>query len=260
MSSEKKRLHEDSRDSAPPAAKRSKKKQIIDLGDLPSFISDPEADKKAEQEEIEKHGGRIRTLPVMAGHWPTHIYFSCSIQKSPLISGQTPSEDESDFSKSIKKISSLGASWTFFDPNDLHISLARTFSLRHHTISAFCKQLGEAVTEAKIGIISLAFDRWKFLVNDQKSTSFASLVCTTGTEQIISAIAVVDEIMRRFDHPTFYENPVIHASLAWAPIDLLSSLPAESMSEGPLNPAVELKSYITTLHCKVGKVLYSWPL
>jgi hypothetical protein len=36
----------------------------------------PHLEKEKRQTEIDLHGGRIRTLPVMAGHWPTHIYLS----------------------------------------------------------------------------------------------------------------------------------------------------------------------------------------
>lgn len=97
---EKKRAAE-SEPSAAPIAKRAKKRPTLSLEDFPKSIFDPEEgklkpekalsksrlrfsnmvcyccltlEKKKEQEEIEKHGGRIRTLPVMAGHWPTHIY------------------------------------------------------------------------------------------------------------------------------------------------------------------------------------------
>lgn len=95
------------------------------------------------------------------------------------------------------------------------------------------------------------------LVNDQKTTTFASIVATSETEQVISAIATVDEIMKRFGHPAFYENPIIHASLAWSPSDLTSKLDAV---EGSLDREIGIVTYIKELHCKVGKVVYSWPL
>jgi hypothetical protein len=45
MASEKKRPHQDSHSDSPagPVAKKAKKKAILELTDLPSFIYDPEA-------------------------------------------------------------------------------------------------------------------------------------------------------------------------------------------------------------------------
>jgi hypothetical protein len=153
--------------------------------------------------------------------------------------------------------------WTFFDTQDLHISLAKTFSLRHHELQVFPKQLGDAVEAAKIGGITLKFDAWRVLVNDSKTTSFASIVANNDLEQIILAIATVDEIMSRFGHPTYYANPIIHASLAWTPSDLLSDLASshEGVSiTGVIDPPLKIEGYIAQLNCKIGKVVYSWSL
>ena len=180
-----------------------------------------------------------------------------SIKENPLIVNHTLPDSKKSLKNAVDKCTDLGHTWTLFDPSDLHISLAKTFSLRHAEIKSFCKHLGDAIRATKIGLISLTFSRWKLLVNDQKTTTFASIVATSDTEQVIAAVATVDEIMKRFGHPPFYENPIIHASLAWSPSDLTSNLDA---TEGDLDPKIGTTTYIKELHCKVGKVVYSWPL
>jgi len=152
--------------------------------------------------------------------------------------------------------------WTFFNFSELHISVAKTFSLRHNEIDIFCEQLGEAVRAAKLGEIFVSFDKWKLLVNDTKTTSFVSLVSSKNNSQVLDAIEAVDNIMRRFDHPTYYNPPIIHASIAWSPCDMMSILGVQekALSEGIITPEVTCEAGISTLECKVGKVVYSWSL
>lgn len=156
------------------------------------------------------------------------------------------------------------APWTFYSELELHVSVAKTFSLRYSEIEAFCKQLGVAIGAAKIGEIFLTFHRWQLLVNDAKTTSFASLVSTQQHEQVLSAIEAVDGVMARFDHPTYYKPAVVHASFAWTPCDVVSTLQAsvelEVPLQGDLAPPVECSASIKMLECKVGKVVRSWPL
>lgn len=157
-------------------------------------------------------------------------------------------------------MSKSSASWTFYEFKDLHISLAKTFSLRHSELQVFCQRLGEAVAAAKTGGIALSFDRWKFLVNDSKNTSFASLVASSNIVQILGLIEAVDSVMKRFDHPIYYENPIIHASIAWTPSHILSQVTSDDSIEGVLDPSIPIEGYIKTVFCKVGKAVYSWPL
>lgn len=219
---------------------------------------------------------------MLAGHWPTHIYLSCTctelhhrflgsaltsklsiIGKIPVKEGVAPTASDLG-SKSLSDLSvAMSASstpWTLYDYKDLHISLAKTFSLRHSEIQTFCERLGEAVTAAKTGGIALSFDRWRILVNDAKTTSFASLVASSNVIQILGLIEAVDSVMKRFDHPTYYENPIIHASLAWTPSDTLAQDAATKLFEGVLDPEIPIEGYIKMVYCKVGKVVYSWPL
>lgn len=157
-------------------------------------------------------------------------------------------------------LSRLSTSWTFFDYKDLHISLAKTFSLRHSEIQVFCKHLGEAITAAKTGGIFLSFDRWKILVNDNKSTSFLSLIASPPLGQVLALIEAVDSVMKRFDHPIYYDPPVVHASVAWTPSDVLASLKEDELTEGKAEPDIAIEGYIKAVYCKVGKVVYNWSL
>lgn len=155
-------------------------------------------------------------------------------------------------------LSKVSGSWTFFDHKDLHISLAKTFSLRHSEIEVFCKHLGEAVTAAKTGGIALSFNHWKILVNDSKTTSFASLVALSHVGQVLGLIEAVDSVMKRFGHPIYYVPPIVHASLAWTPSDVLAQLGDAETYSGTVAPEVAIEGYIKAVHCKVGKTVYSW--
>lgn len=193
----------------------------------------------------------------------TYAYFITG--KIPILKGEIPntsnlgSESLSELAKSMSKSTTA---WTFNSYQDLHISLARTFSLRHSEIQEFCKQLGEAVRALKCGPIDLSFDRWKLLVNDTKMTSFASLVVSQNTEQITSIIAAVDSLMERFGHPKYYEEGIVHASIAWTPSNIMETLSTDNVTpkEGIVDPKMAIEPYIRHVFCKVGKILHSWPL
>lgn len=159
-----------------------------------------------------------------------------------------------------KQMSTQSTPWTFFDPTDLHISLARTFSLRHTELDKFPQQLGEAIANANLSRLGVLFDGWRLLVNDNKTTSFASLVATTETEQALACINVVDGIMQRFGHPTYYEERIVHASLAWTPSDISTQHSSSEPLQGVISPPIRCTAQVEKIYCKIGKVLYAWPL
>ena len=159
--------------------------------------------------------------------------------------------------KIIEVKSLLDSEWNFYDEQDLHISLARTLSLRHHEIQAFLESLGRKIRSLKIGSISLEFDEWRLLANDNLKTSFLSLAATRRTESVLSLISTVDTVLESYGHPKYYDDPIIHASFAWIPKNVL---PLAPHVVGTIDPPLQISKPITHIKCKIGKVTRQWCL
>lgn len=98
-----------------------------------------------------------------------------------------------------------------------HLSLSKTFILKHHWIENFVKTLNEKITTSSEEMF-LVFDcsQILFLSNEDNTRHFA---CLPVDEQIHlmlkSLIKKVDSCLKEFNLPTYYADPKFHISILW---------------------------------------------
>lgn len=147
--------------------------------------------------------------------------------------------------------------WNIFDPSTLHISLSRAFPLRHHEIDVFWKKLDDLLTSNSSSFpssIPVELSEYELYVNDEKTTSFIGMNVVGNSKDIIcSLISIVDEVMKLFGHPIYYDNPSPHVSIAWALGDIKSSVNKDDIS-GKLPNSIIINC--RKIVCKIGKYVH----
>lgn len=109
-------------------------------------------------------------------------------------------------------------------PDDLHLSLSRTFVLAHHLIPSYVSSLDLALQRLSPSIgagrtFLLAFSSAvKIYFNDEKTRGFIAIqVHPSSTKQLRHLISAVDSTLKEFNlrDQLFYSDPSFHLSLAW---------------------------------------------
>ncbi|CAM9517087.1 unnamed protein product [Scytosiphon promiscuus] len=117
-----------------------------------------------------------------------------------------------------------------------HLSLSKTAVLRAHQIAPFVEGLKEAVKSSRSFLASVV-SGYDVLVNEDKSRSFVCLRVRGGREMILKLIAKVDPLMRKFKQAEYYEDPVLHVSVASVLGDVSAYVGSSCGQEaGPLPP------------------------
>eukprot|EP00903_Cladosiphon_okamuranus_P007575 g7349.t1 len=116
-----------------------------------------------------------------------------------------------------------------------HLSLSKTSVLRAHQIEPFVEGLKEAVKSSRSFIASVV-SGYDVLVNEDKTRSFVCLRVRGGRQMVLKLIAKVDPLMRRFKQLEYYEDPVVHVSVASVLGDISSYV--SSSSEGERAPSL----------------------
>lgn len=113
-----------------------------------------------------------------------------------------------------------------------HISLSRSFSVRHHQIGALSQRLQTAASTTpafEVGIGDPCF-----LVNEARSRSFLALRVIMGLDSVHSLLSAVDAALAEFGKPKYYVPPLPHVSIATVDGDASSPLAAApGRSESP---------------------------
>lgn len=140
-----------------------------------------------------------------------------------------------------------------------HLSLSKTFILKHHWIESFVRTLNEKINSPNDDGIFVTFDnsRVLFLSNEEKTRHFA---CLSVDEEIHSSlqalISKVDKSLKEFNLPTYYADPKFHISVLWK----LEKFTEEEKSE--ISTQLEsidnkLEYLINAISFKTGNKLFS---
>lgn len=95
-----------------------------------------------------------------------------------------------------------------------HISLSRTIYLKQHELDSFV-QFIRSSTE-NLPSFDLSFAKIAQLTNDEKTRSFVTLEVGYGYNELVDCLKQVDQVMRKFNQPVFYDPPRFHTSIAWS--------------------------------------------
>eukprot|EP01134_Creolimax_fragrantissima_P003848 CFRG3848T1 len=155
--------------------------------------------------------GRVRRFAHVRGNWATHVYF------------EVPVEDDlvdfiDDTIDGLQSIPTLAGKvihpFVSEDNQKLHISLSQTVTLQYHEIGPFFRTLAEALKLVKPFSISLKGLR--HFVNESQHRSFLALCVSQGHAYVQDHVLTrVDDAMRQYKQPVYYENPSLHASFCW---------------------------------------------
>lgn len=146
------------------------------------------------------HGGRKRQVEHVEGNWASHIFI----------------EPEEDFIEKFKN---------FFEDiqrkheginiiNSPHVSLSKMFILKHHWIDNFFKVFTKNL---KFREFNFQFStELKYLSNDDKSRHFACILVEESYREIFQQLCVsIDETLKEFQLPPYYEDSIFHMSVLW---------------------------------------------
>ena len=151
-----------------------------------------------------------------------------------------------------------------------HLSLSRTVYLRSHHIEPFVADLRKALSWARAFILRFAGGGREggrgggLLVNDEKTRSFLTVpVEEGGEERLLRLVGSVDEVLRRYRLPVYYEEPLFHLSVASVRGDVGEAWReggGEDEAEGEEKEGEEKGEgaavYVSRVECRIGQKLF----
>lgn len=142
------------------------------------------------------HQNRVRAHQHISGTWPTHVY----IEFEPTL------VDRKIFEKALEDARKFfpdteGLLFSDFGVSrELHISLSRPIMLSSETKDTIRQELGAI----KAKRMSLKFDQFEMLTNDDRTRTFLVATCIDNPE-LLSLSKKIDQILRVYNLPVLYE-------------------------------------------------------
>jgi hypothetical protein len=146
----------------------------------------------------------VRTIPHKRGRWSGHVF--CPF---PNVNDITVQSSVTKFQNRLER---AGFSGIMVQHEELHFSLSRHLSFQIGSIESFMKQLATRVS-AERSTRLLVDTTGVLLVNDEKTRSFYGWrVCPNPS--IHRMLRHVDEVLKNYNQPSYYDPPIFHISLA----------------------------------------------
>lgn len=156
-------------------------------------------DAFAWKDDASKHDGRTRSFPHEPGVWASYVFASASSLQN--------------LADLVHKLCS-GAD--FLKPNDAkicHISLSKTVKLRHHWIQPIADRLREKLNP--FHPFRLFLGSLEVYTNEERTRTFLGLKVHAGQKFLKDLVGEVDECLKEYGLPSFYDTPSFHTSVAW---------------------------------------------
>ncbi|CAO3614233.1 unnamed protein product [Mucor fragilis] len=166
-------------------------KSVSNMPKLPSFFDKPESTRNDSSRD---HQGRVRTVPHQHDSWATYVY--CKVELSHELLAFRPYLKDAELLP------------------EQHISLSRPVYLRKYQLTPFTRSIKAALRNAKR--FDVSFAQISHLTNDEKTRSFLTLEVGHGYNQLLKCMKHVDNVMREYHKPVFYNPPRFHTSIAWS--------------------------------------------
>ncbi|ELU10712.1 hypothetical protein CAPTEDRAFT_226950 [Capitella teleta] len=181
---------------------------------LPSGIQSMFASKQEEPtDNPDHHDGRIRSFGHERGNWASHVFIAT---------------DASDQLRQLtcELLKSLPGEFRCME--DFHLSLSKTFIVRHHWIKDLLSSLKKQLASCQR--CCLCFQGVDFLVNEEGTRTFMVLKTCSGFNILTQYVASVDAALSEYKLPAYYQDPSFHISLAWALGDVKKQISEELLS------------------------------
>ncbi|KAK7115116.1 U6 snRNA phosphodiesterase 1-like [Littorina saxatilis] len=176
---------------------------------------DTDSDSRDKGDNPEQHGGRVRSFPHVAGNWASYVFIPVP-----------PDERLKSF---VDQILVCLRPLNFERMDNLHISLSRTVSIRHHWIQPLTESLKEQFQKQYSCICDIG--PLKMYTNDEKTRTFISLEVNVDDTNLVEYTSAVDSCFKQFNLPAFYQNPSFHISLVWSVGDVMGQIPDKTKSK-----------------------------
>ncbi|XP_050091286.1 U6 snRNA phosphodiesterase 1 [Anopheles aquasalis] len=208
-----------------------------------------------EQEDKPKdHEGRQRSFPHERGIWASYVYIDYDEEEG--LSRMQQEWNQELQAAGIKEFQPVA---------HLHLSLTKTFTIRHHNIVPFVGSLQE-----QLGVhrrFRLELDGVGVYVNEERTRTFIGVrIGEVSFPPLDKLVTELDECLLEYKLPRYYEDRSFHISLLWALGDqsetVASSLPklTERFEEIYEEEYTDLTQTIRKLWFKCGNKLYHFQL
>lgn len=141
-----------------------------------------------------------------------------------------------------------------------HISLSKTFILKHHWIESFIKTLKKELERSSPEFTLQLSTEVVFLSNEDRSRHFACIPVDESCKMLVSEIIhKVDKCLKEYDLPVYYKEHLIHLSVLWKTSEFTKD-EKNLISQQLLRLLGEHRNYFNLLvdkvSCKTGNKLF----
>ncbi|KXJ78759.1 hypothetical protein RP20_CCG003025 [Aedes albopictus] len=229
-----------------PSAKLPPSKELLQAS-ATSGAPEPENDPS-------KHQGRVRSFAHERGIWASYVFIDYNeIDAFDDLQRQLIAKASKDLQLDLNRV------------DNLHLSLTKTFVLRHHNIAAFVENVRSAVSGTRRFRIALS-DLAVYTNEENTRTFLAVKVADQSYGPLSSLVATLDTSMKEYKLPTFYQDPSFHISFLWCLGNRRKLLEDSMTSLQETFAALYEEEYcdmnvnVKQLHFKCGNKYYSFDL
>ncbi|XP_062513320.1 U6 snRNA phosphodiesterase 1-like isoform X2 [Corticium candelabrum] len=183
---------------------------------VPDAVREMFDDGEIECDDAAQHDGRIRSFPHVTGNWATYVFapFHTNSSFGALVTHLTDELTEClKCSDANMQRDTLAPSMNLMHAKELHISVSRTVTIRHHWIRPLIDCLQKEL-QSKSSFV-YAFEGPRFYCNDEKTRSFLGLRVSAGRRELTGIVECVNSAFDQFALEHFYEDMDFHLSIAW---------------------------------------------
>ncbi|EFX66971.1 hypothetical protein DAPPUDRAFT_302251 [Daphnia pulex] len=244
----------DEEDSDPWASSRVSAKRTIGRDEefssrpfkkVPNRLPAPKLITHEEPDEVvddpSQHGNRIRSFPHERGNWASFIYL--------------PWEGDSNFVNSVELITqcfqNYGIELQICD--DFHISLTKTFILRHHWIEGFVNSVKKQLNGISRPFQLLGTNVLSVYTNEERNRTFLAINIEDPSGMLNVLTQKMDSCMIEYQLPTFYKEACHHVSIAWCVCDKKEEL--EKIAAGLKLEIEQTACNMAEVRCKIGNLV-----
>ncbi|XP_053678079.1 U6 snRNA phosphodiesterase 1-like [Anopheles nili] len=170
---------------------------------LPSPALQSIADGNVHNDDISQHQGRVRSFPHERGIWASFVYADYGDCDGLL-----------ELQKEWKELLDTTTTLQFNPIERIHLSLTKTFTIRHHNIAPFVDNLRERLAGHRRFL--LEFSGAAVYVNEERTRTFVGLrVAEVSLRPLEALVGSLDECMQEYKLPLYYKDRAFHVSILW---------------------------------------------
>jgi U6 snRNA phosphodiesterase len=212
--------------------------------------------RKLDQDEaMEQHDGRTRSVPHARGNWASYIYI-------PVIRNAAIDELQTEI---ISFCTACDLEISPFLDQELHISLTRLLILKHHWIDAFCESVKKLTSQRRQ--FGFQCDSLGIYCNDERTRTFIGVkIFDEDTANLKDLVTCYDNCLATYKLPKYYNPPSFHYSILWCLGDLelmlRSKLPELNgiLQKYLEDDITEFSEIVKNIFFKCGNRLYNYQL